>query len=475
MASDIVDLTLDDDVGPLTRRVSAPEGLGRRFPTSERAESPEKPSPAPPGGGSSSSEHHGLGAAARPACPPGPPGDGDVATASADRRPGSAEVIVLVDLQQEESSPQQEQQRQWAGEDGADQESPCLREYIAGKAKERIWPITCPDPSCKAPISLDECRLVLSAEEGEDLGRAATEAAIDGAERMFCPNPQCSQLLIVERAPAGAGGAGGAGEQAPAPAQERSFDCPHCGKAVCAACGVLWHRDLSCAEYQALPQELRSEGDRGLMALAAQKSWKACPGCRNMVEKSMGCNHVRCRCGVEMCFECGAKWGDCQCRNSVIVFGAHPPTQGTAAARAGVGPAGAGALADGGALAGVPYLNALVGALGAPLGGAMPLLPPPPMPPRRPRQRRRQRQQARQAAAEARQHAVEQARRLAAEAQWQAEARQLEEQEAALRRRAKELERLMAQVQRQQQQQVQQQVQQVQQQQVGGWRPGSGR
>ena len=174
-------------------------------------------------------------------------------------------------------------------------QQPCLREYIVGKVKERTWPIPCPDPTCRQPISLDECRLVLSAEEGEALGRAAAESAIPGAERLFCPNPQCSQLLVVERPEGGGAAAAGGGQGQQQQQQDRPFDCPYCGKAVCAACCVLWHGGLTCAEYQALPQDMRGEGDQALMALAASRRWKACPSCRNMVERSAGCNAMRCR------------------------------------------------------------------------------------------------------------------------------------------------------------------------------------
>jgi hypothetical protein len=48
---------------------------------------------------------------------------------------------------------------------------------------------------------------------------------------------------------------------------------------------------------QDLPDNLRSEEDQAVLALAGRKKWRQCPQCRNMVERSSGCNAMRCRCG----------------------------------------------------------------------------------------------------------------------------------------------------------------------------------
>jgi hypothetical protein len=38
------------------------------------------------------------------------------------------------------------------------------------------------------------------------------------------------------------------------------------------------------------------------------KTTKICPGCRNPVHKIEGCNHIKCRCGVEFCYLCGLEY-----------------------------------------------------------------------------------------------------------------------------------------------------------------------
>jgi hypothetical protein len=39
-----------------------------------------------------------------------------------------------------------------------------------------------------------------------------------------------------------------------------------------------------------------------------EKKWKRCPSCRHVVERSHGCNHMKCRCGCHFCYACGEKY-----------------------------------------------------------------------------------------------------------------------------------------------------------------------
>lgn len=58
------------------------------------------------------------------------------------------------------------------------------------------------------------------------------------------------------------------------------------------------------------------ELDEGMKKLMEAKGWKRCPwwdkGCGALVEKKNGCDHVRCRCGKEMCYRCGKKYHECR-------------------------------------------------------------------------------------------------------------------------------------------------------------------
>ena len=36
--------------------------------------------------------------------------------------------------------------------------------------------------------------------------------------------------------------------------------------------------------------------------------YRQCRRCKFIIEKSAGCNHMRCRCGYQFCYVCGKRW-----------------------------------------------------------------------------------------------------------------------------------------------------------------------
>lgn len=61
----------------------------------------------------------------------------------------------------------------------------------------------------------------------------------------------------------------------------------------------------SCAQFQSLPPEERNPETAAVLRLSTARSWRRCPQCRALVERSGGCNHIRCRCGRQFCYACG--------------------------------------------------------------------------------------------------------------------------------------------------------------------------
>ncbi|KAL4421593.1 hypothetical protein ABPG75_010884 [Micractinium tetrahymenae] len=167
---------------------------------------------------------------------------------------------------------------------------PCLREYISGKVADRAFPVACPLPDCKKLISAAECGLVLTGEEMTALGQMEAEAAVGEGARLFCPNPKCSQLLVADDKRA-----------------DTPIDCPHCEHKLCANCGVAWHADMTCQQYQAQPGALRSKDDQALLDFAQQAGMRRCPACGVMVERTEGCSYMSCRCGACFCYSCGKR------------------------------------------------------------------------------------------------------------------------------------------------------------------------
>lgn len=68
------------------------------------------------------------------------------------------------------------------------------------------------------------------------------EASIPSKLRFYCPSPTCSVPIALE--------------QEPRP--DTPVYCPACSTKTCASCGVIWHKGVSCKEYQVETQPGRA-------------------------------------------------------------------------------------------------------------------------------------------------------------------------------------------------------------------------
>ncbi|GLC42593.1 hypothetical protein PLESTM_001354300 [Pleodorina starrii] len=233
--------------------------------------------------------------------------------------------------------------------------SSCLTEYVRGAVRERRFPVRCPMAAAAAagaaggggagraapggvgvgvgPQQHQQqqhpqggCRLrftrerVMAALEGHPrelqlFEQLEVEHVIRRLPRVFCPHPGCSTPLLLPGPPAAAPAAAAAAA-APGPAAgvdqlpaDKPVTCPACRAAFCPRCLIPgWHKGFSCAAFQALPPQERNPDTAAVLRLSAQRSWQRCPVCRALVERSGGCNHIRCRCGTQFCYACGCRY-----------------------------------------------------------------------------------------------------------------------------------------------------------------------
>ena len=88
--------------------------------------------------------------------------------------------------------------------------------------------------------------------------------------------------------------------------------CPTCVNSTCKQCRRLMEDHLTWdVEERECPAV--KENDQKLYELGSEKKWKQCPTCLNMVEKTEGCNHMDCVCGVEFCYRCGRLFDEDDC------------------------------------------------------------------------------------------------------------------------------------------------------------------
>lgn len=110
----------------------------------------------------------------------------------------------------------------------------------------------------------------------------------------WCPTADCKFAFIYDPEDDGA-----------------RFVCPTCNKEYCLQCRVPYHVDMNCEEYQINSTEL--DVDKKFLKFAKGKKYKQCPKCDFWIERSLGCNSMRCRCGTNFCYKCGGEFPNCLC------------------------------------------------------------------------------------------------------------------------------------------------------------------
>ncbi|XP_077240380.1 E3 ubiquitin-protein ligase RSL1-like [Tasmannia lanceolata] len=162
----------------------------------------------------------------------------------------------------------------------------CISKYIKIKVRDNIAKIECPDLECKKLIDPLYCRSILSRETFVKWCDILCESEILGLKRAFCPNRNCSALVVNECG-----------------ATVRSAKCPSCKQWFCFQCKVPWHSGYLCRE-NGIPKD---KNDVLLGKLVEKKGWQRCPSCNHIVDLVFGCLKIRCRCGCSFCYKCGMK------------------------------------------------------------------------------------------------------------------------------------------------------------------------
>ncbi|XP_062100006.1 ATP-dependent RNA helicase DEAH11, chloroplastic-like [Humulus lupulus] len=164
----------------------------------------------------------------------------------------------------------------------------CLVEQFDSAIKNQDgFPIRCGHESCGSPILLTDLRSLLPGEKLDELFRSSLGAfvASSGGVYKFCPSPDCPAIYQV----ADPGTAG------------KLFVCGSCYAETCTSCHMEYHPYLSCEKYR----EFKDDPDSSVKEWQSGKdNVKNCPHCGHMIEKWEGCNHIECRCGRHICWNC---------------------------------------------------------------------------------------------------------------------------------------------------------------------------
>ncbi|KAI0824159.1 hypothetical protein BC628DRAFT_446097 [Trametes gibbosa] len=152
--------------------------------------------------------------------------------------------------------------------------------FRAATVDESLFPPAC----CRKPFVLEEVRQYLDGNLQKLVDRKTIEFGTKN--RVYCHRPTCSAFIGA------------------ATASATKMLCTTCWHYTCGHCKAASH---------ALSVRCTGSEDAAVIALAEQAGWKRCPGCGHLVELSIGCYHMTCRCRHQFCYLCTAPWKTCKC------------------------------------------------------------------------------------------------------------------------------------------------------------------
>lgn len=104
----------------------------------------------------------------------------------------------------------------------------------------------------------------------------AKEYAVPAGGRWYCPSPSCSKWMDRGKLSS---------------SSPDSFKCPYCKFKICRICRAAAHDD-----DEDCPQDF---GLDATLEAAEREGWRRCYRCRAMVELTVGCRHITCKCKAE--------------------------------------------------------------------------------------------------------------------------------------------------------------------------------
>ena len=164
--------------------------------------------------------------------------------------------------------------------------SGCLNHFLTTAADGKTFPIVCmgDEGACQRPIAVPFIRRFLPAHAFRRLVENAFASYLEKnpVEFRYCKTPDCRQTYRRHKG-------------------VKNVHCPSCFLMFCSACEHT-HKGMTCEEYRILTDT--AEQERLNNQLAAQQGYKRCPRCAILIEKTAGCNHMSCKCGVHICWKC---------------------------------------------------------------------------------------------------------------------------------------------------------------------------
>ncbi|KAL6500576.1 hypothetical protein OROGR_027352 [Orobanche gracilis] len=163
----------------------------------------------------------------------------------------------------------------------------CMKKHLEVRLLDGTT-ASCPSPGCKSEIQIETCAQILDPKLVEVMIQRRRESMINVSDKVYCPDPKCSELMVKHKLlkytkPLFVGAE-----------QLGARKCMKCGMFFCINCNVEWHYEMTCDEFRKSKSYQKSE-QKMLESMAERKGWRKCRECSTLVELAEGCYHIICR------------------------------------------------------------------------------------------------------------------------------------------------------------------------------------
>ncbi|GMR30879.1 hypothetical protein PMAYCL1PPCAC_01074, partial [Pristionchus mayeri] len=165
----------------------------------------------------------------------------------------------------------------------------CWLAHISESIHRQRLPAACLHPDCRCSVSVSAAKCLLNSTSVQAYEKATIDA-LKTAERLItCP--ECKRLHYT--------------------AESAQISCP-CGASLCSHCSSVHHSPLGCDVFDQYNMYMRRSGFASIYSTSSDapivRNLAQCPKCHLLMQRSEGCNHLTCSCGMEFCYRCGNKW-----------------------------------------------------------------------------------------------------------------------------------------------------------------------
>ena len=173
----------------------------------------------------------------------------------------------------------------------------CFIRWASGEIKSDNVGYKVLDCRCNNAIDFDNIKNIFPEEDFIKYDEALTKFALEKDKNViYCPGKDCPNAFIRPKVKRNK-------------RQCRKKICDNCETAFCCLCGELYtseHAKMKCGPYK----KWKEENDEDTISLkmflsSRQDRFKPCPKCKRNVEKTQGCNDMRCtNCDTRFCWIC---------------------------------------------------------------------------------------------------------------------------------------------------------------------------